>query len=514
MNYLFTVMGFPFRRWRDSAGNALPVPHTQCQENHLQLYAIAALLALFALSCGQNSPESDAAGPGERQLESPDIQIQIQGTPAGTAYLIGSFADQNYRADSAQIDAAGAFRFQREEPYKPGLYYAFYSNNGAFQVMIDADQTFSMAANAADVVGSMQVSGSLDNELLYKNLQYEAMMQPRFQAAAQKMQGAAVGSPAYLQAKAEQDELIAQRKAHLREIFDSHPDAFFTKFKTAGQNPDVHDIRKPDGTEDTTAQVYRYRTEFWDNVDFSDERLLSTPVIFNKLKRYMNDLTPQHPDSINKAASFLVDKVLDYPEYFKFFANWIVLQYEPTKTTLMDPEAVFVHMAQNYFTYDRAFWSDSAEIYAIQLRANEMAGSLVGHKAPDVQAQGPDGKTYAISAIKSPYVIVYMFNPDCEHCQEQSPQLVQFYRQWKNQGVEVFGIGVDTNMEDWKAYLKKTGMDAWPNVFDATNKAIYGKYYVDITPEIYVLNPERTIIAKNLKVNQIAEVIERDRRGR
>ena len=51
-------------------------------------------------------------------------------------------------------------------------------------------------------------------------------------------------------------------------------------------------------------------------------------------------------------------------------------------------------------------------------------------------------------------------------------------------------------------------------MFDPTNKAIYGKYFVDVTPEIYVLNPGRTIIAKNLKVHQIAEVIERDMRKR
>ena len=120
---------------------------------------------------------------------------------------------------------------------------------------------------------------------------------------------------------------------------------------------------------------------------------------------------------------------------------------------------------------------------------------------------------YSLYDIKAPYVVVYMFNPDCEHCQEQSPKLVQFYKEWKNKGVEVFTIGVDTNAEEWKAYLKKVGMDAFAaNVFDPTNKAIYGKYFVDITPEIYVLNPERTIIAKNLKVNQIGEVVERDMR--
>ncbi len=478
-------------------------------------YFSLALLALLTLACGQQASESSSATQGERQLESPDIQVQIQGAPAGTAYLIGTFVDQTYRTDSTQIDATGSFRFKREEPYRPGLYYVFFTNTSAFQMMVDADQTFSITANAANVVGTMQVAGSLDNELLYKNLKFEAEMQPKFQAVARKMQGLPESSPQYQQAKAEQDALVAQRKAHLQEIFDNHPDAFFTKFKTAGQNPDIRDIRKPDGTIDTTAQVYFYRTEFWDNVDFSDERLLYTPVIFNKLKRYMKELTPQHPDSLNQAASFLVDKVLGHPEYFKFFANWIVLQYEPTKTELMDPEAVFVHMAQNYFTYDRAFWSDSAEIYAIQLRANEMAGSLVGHKGPNVTASGPDGKTYSLYDIKAPYVVVYLFNPDCEHCQEQSPRLVQFHRQWKNQGVEVFAIGVDTNTEEWKAYIKKTGMDAFAaNVFDPTNRAIYGKYFVDITPEIYVLNPDRTIIAKNLKVHQIGEVIERDRSRR
>lgn len=478
-------------------------------------YFFPALLALAAMACGQQAPGFSSATTGERQLESPDIQIQIQGAPAGMAYLIGSFTGQNYRADSTQIDAAGSFRFQRQEPYKPGLYYVFYTNSSAFQMMVDADQKFSMSADAADLVGSMQVEGSLDNELLYKNLKFEAEMQPKFQSAARKMQGLPESSPQYRQGKAEQDALLAQRKAHLQEIFDSYPGALFTKFKTAGQNPDVRDIRKPDGSIDTTAQVYAYRTEFWDNVDFNDERLLYTPVIFNKLKRYMKELTPQHPDSLNKAASFLVDKVLEYPEYFKFFANWIVLQYEPTKTELMDPEAVFVHMAQNYFTYDRAFWSDSAEVYAIQLRANEMAGSLVGHKAPDVTAAGPDGMMHSLYDIKAPYIVVYMFNPDCEHCQEQSPKLVQFQKQWRNQGVEVFAIGVDTTPEEWKAYIKKVGMDAFAaNVFDPTNRAIYGKYYVDITPEIYVLNPGRTIIAKNLKVHQIGEVVERDRSRR
>lgn len=53
-------------------------------------------------------------------------------------------------------------------------------------------------------------------------------------------------------------------------------------------------------------------------------------------------------------------------------------------------------------------------------------------------------------------------------------------------------------------------MQDWVNVRDPSNVSIYAKYFVDITPEIYILNKDRTIIGKNLKVEQIATIINRD----
>ena len=96
---------------------------------------------------------------------------------------------------------------------------------------------------------------------------------------------------------------------------------------------------------------------------------------------------------------------------------------------------------------------------------------------------------------------------------EQTPKLVNFYREWKNKGVDVYGIALDTDQKEWTDYIKKTGM-SWTNVFDPSNRSIYGKYYVDVTPEIYVIGPDRKIIAKNIKVNQIEEVIRRDKEQR
>lgn len=441
--------------------------------------------------------------------EAPHIEIQVQGMSIGKAYLIGTLGEQNFLLDSASIAPGGTMVFQRSEAYPAGLVYVQLPDKTYFPFLVDQDQTFSLTTKAGDLMTAMQVAGSLDNQLFYQSLHFETSLEPQFQEVARQLKNQTPGTPAYQDLKNRQNQLIAERNRFLQTIFDQHPDIFFTIFKKAGQNPEVAEVYRPDGSLDVEKQVYLYRSQFWNGVNFNDERLLRTPVIINKLKRYITELTPQHPDSIKQAAAALIDQAPDKSAYFQFFANWIALHYEPTKTTLMDPEAVYVFMVQNYFTQKRAIWADSLQIVALQMRAREMASSLVGSKGPDVTAKDPNGQLQSTSAIKSPYLIVYLYNPTCDHCIEETPKLVQFYREWKDKGVEVYAIAVGTDDQEWKDFIARNGM-LWINMFDPTNRAVYAKYYVDNTPEIYVLNPERTIIAKNLKVHQIEEVIRRD----
>ncbi len=473
-------------------------------------YLLILSLTFFFLAC--ETSQANQAGvktEPEEKAESPNIEIQVEGLAAGKSYLIGIFTDQQYRIDSAQIDAVGRMVYSREEPYPEGFYIAWMPNNETIQMLVDKDQTFSMKTRSGAILSSMVVEGNLDNELLYKNLNFQNAQQPKFNAIAQQLKTVTEGSNEYNALKDQEKQLLAERKTHLDEIFNNHPKSLFTSFKKAGQNPEVRDVRKPDGTLDNATQVYLYRSEFWNDVDFSDKRLLYTPVIANKLNRYISELTVQNQDSIIKSAKILIDQVLDYPEYFKYFANAITLKYEPTKTTLMDPEAVYVFMVQNYFTHERAFWSDSIEITALQTRAYEMSGSLLGKQGPDVKTKDINGQVRSIYELKAPYIVIFMFNPDCDHCQEEAPELVRFYQEWKNKGVDVFTIALDTEEAEWRRFIKSSGLPGI-HVFDPTNKSIYGKYFVDNTPEVYVLNPDRKIIGKNLKINQVPIVIERD----
>lgn len=441
-----------------------------------------------------------------------DVTLEISGMPTGTYFLMGIITDQYFLVDSTS-QKGGVLKFAKNEPLAPGLYYALYPDRStAIQMIIDNDQEFKLSTTDGDIVGSMKVEGSIDNQLFYEALRYENEIQPEFNRIGAAFEGLQIGS-------AEHDALIAEHKAlsdqkvkFLSSLFKKAPSSLFTAFKEAGQTPNIAYHFDPNGSL-STEYLVQLRSNYWTNTNFEDERLLRTPVIANKLKRYFGNIMPQQPDSIKHYTDMLVSQVPLNSEYYKYFVNWVTLEYEPTKTTLMDAEAIFVHMIQNYFTKEKAFWQDSVETYGLQMRAYEMGNSLVGQKGPDVLAKGIDGKTYSIGDIKSDYIIVYMWNPDCEHCAEQTPKLVNLYSQLKSQGVEVFSIAVNTEDDKWRSAVANYGMP-WINVFDPTNKAIYAKYYVDNTPELYILNPERTIIGKNLKVNQIMTIIDRDKEKR
>lgn len=449
----------------------------------------------------------------ERQLaEPPDMTFQVSGFTDGEAILIGLFTEQQFRISGAPIDANGTVHFKQEQPFQEGLAFLMMPDQSYFQLLISEDQTFTMRTKKGNYVGAMEIEGSVDNELLYDNLRYDLKWQPKVNEANAQLKNLLPVNPEYEEVEARRDDLIAERKQHLQEKFDKHPNALFTKFKLAGQNPDVKNFTTKNGDLDTSRQLYVYRSEFWDNVDFSDERLLYTPVISNKLKRYITELTPQVADSINAATADLVEKVQDYPEYFKYVVNWVTLNYEPGKTSLMDGEGVYHFMVTNYFTYKKATWSDSFEIYSLRRRAQEMGLSLVGQDAQMIAAKDLNGNMASLADMDSPYVLVYIYNPTCEHCIEESPKLVKFYEEWKSKGVDIYAIAVDTQIEEWKQFVTENRMDQFTNVFDPTNAAIYGKYFVDITPEIYVLDPDRKIIAKNLDVEQIAAVIKKDKK--
>jgi thiol-disulfide isomerase/thioredoxin len=163
-------------------------------------------------------------------------------------------------------------------------------------------------------------------------------------------------------------------------------------------------------------------------------------------------------------------------------------------------DAVFVHMAKNYYMTGQAFWADSTTIAKISERARKLEYSLCNNTAPNLIMKDTAGVFQILHAIQKDYTIAYFWDPECGHCKKVTPKVKEFYDKFKDElDVEIYAVCTNADeKESWIKYINENNLD-WINVEDPEQKTAY-KYLYDIysTPVIYLLDKDKKIIAKRI----------------
>lgn len=437
------------------------------------------------------------------------INFQLTGYTEGSVVkLVGSFADQTFLADTARFGANGQLQFKNVEGFGEGFYYLLLPDdrNCSFFI-VNGEDNFTIRSEKSNLTLGMRAEGSLENQLYFENNQYQAALEAQYNALNQQARTAQPAEQAAL--KAQIQSLLDGREVKIAELRSQYPNALFPKFKQAGQNPKVRFTYRADGSLDSSATMRNYKADWWNGCDFTEGRLVHTPVFFNKLKKYIEEYTPQHPDSINATVDNLLTKTIANKELHKTTIGWLLSKYKPLQTKLMDGEAVYSHLVLRYMTPDIFDDIEAKDIKSTQERAQEMRSSLIGMIGQNVWGKDKNGVKRALYDFNSPIKIVYIYYTDCEHCQQETPKLREVYDQWHKRGVEIFSIGANVKeYQDWLNFEKKYGIN-WVNVMDPLLESKFNeKYFVDNTPEMYVLDKKFRIIAKNLKPEQLPELFQ------
>ena len=200
---------------------------------------------------------------------------------------------------------------------------------------------------------------------------------------------------------------------------------------------------------------------------------------------------------------------------FKFVSNWIAIQYDKPK--FMGGEKVLVHIVDKYFTDDLVFWyeDEPEQLKKIRKKVADMRPSLLGNVGKDLRCRNLEGEYESLYGLGSPVKVLFMYSYSCSHCKERAPVLVEVMKEWQSKGVEVMAFCLDPEEDKWRGFVEKYGMQDLHNVIDPDFESrYYKKYHVDITPEMYVLDQNNVIVAKDLHPNQLAPVFKRTLEGR
>ena len=101
-----------------------------------------------------------------------EIKLTIKGIKNQNVQLAYYFGDKQYIKDSAMADVSGKSVFKGEEALPGGVYIAVLPSRKYFEMIVDKEQNFSMETDTTDLIGSMKIKGSKDNELFYQYLNW------------------------------------------------------------------------------------------------------------------------------------------------------------------------------------------------------------------------------------------------------------------------------------------------------------------------------------------------------
>ncbi|MCB9345667.1 MAG: redoxin domain-containing protein [Lewinellaceae bacterium] len=442
------------------------------------------------------------------------VCLQIGGlSDTSCIYLQAIHENKKSNLDSTYLNKDGEIVFQLPTMPEPGYYNIVLPSGTELPVLLNGERNITLCTQMDYPIDNMAVEGSLENELLYNCLQYESHLGERFQNEIQELQRNRQESMDQQFVNQLRERYFVERESFYASVFARYSNTLYVKYEKANQEPAILNRIASAALLNRSDRQQMMLSHYWDNVDFHDDRLLNTPMVFDKLWQYFNKFVPDQTDVKLQAVDILMDKVADHPAYYRFFAEWLTKEYRAPFTGMMDPDALYIHMVDHYLTNERAFWADSLQVYAWNLRAEDLRASLVGMPGQDFASKAADGVSHNLFDIESPYIAIFFFHTDCEHCIETTPELVQKYRELKEQGLMVVAVSMGAEADEWKAFMEKNRMDDFVNLTDEDNNSIFKSYFVRATPEIYLLNPDRKIIGKHLSVEDIQAVMEMDKTG-
>ena len=269
--------------------------------------------------------------------------------------------------------------------------------------------------------------------------------------------------------------------------------------------------KKANGNIDSTFQLRYYRQHFFDNFDLSDDALirLPRPMYQEKVKEYLEKLFIPQPDSITKAINDLVLKAKKNQETYNYTVRSCLVLYQQPE--IMGLDEVFVNVYDKYFaTGEMDSWANGKMKQNLKEYADKIRSSMIGRTGANLIMQDVNFQPKSMYDIKAKYTILFIFNPDCGHCREETPKLVDFYNKEKTKfNLEVFAVSTDTSMKKLRDFIKEF-KTPWITVDGPRSyiKEHFSKlYHSDTTPSIYILDDKKKIIAKKLPVKQLDDFL-------
>ena len=436
------------------------------------------------------------------------IHAKVTGVVSDTCYLGHYYGQHQYIDDTLIAGPKGEILFQGKEPLPGGIYFIVTPTKKFFEFIINKEQELWLETDTADLVKNMKVKGSDENKVFYEYLNAANQNQKIYDKLKKRLDDNKDNKDSTAIIKKEIEKIDEAVKNYKIDFIKKHPETFISKVFVASRDPEIPEAPiLSNGRKDSTFTYFYFKNHYWDNIDFSDDKILRTPVFYNRINNFFNNVIVQQPDSIMVEADKLIERARANKEMFKYVVWFITYTYETSK--IMGFDAIFVHMVEKYYMTKQCTWMSETLLENITKRAMKLKPILLGKEAPPMIMQDTSLQLHSLYAINAKYTVVMFWDYECSHCKVEAPKMVEIYNTKKNDlNMEVFAVCTDTNMAEMKKFIRKNNMP-FVNVNGprALTPHFAEAYDIYSTPVIYLLDEKKIIIAKRIDVDHIEDII-------
>lgn len=437
------------------------------------------------------------------------INIQLTNCNDTIIYLAHYYGDKQYIDDTAHLDKNRNYLFEGKKILPDGMYIiAGQKKNKYFDFFITSEQHFELLCDPADITGSMRVKNSQENKLFFTYVEYLASRQKEIQPLQAKIKKYAASPDSLAQVRKQVENINIEVTGYISAFIKEHPGNLSTSFIKANTEPDIRPyLINSEGKADSSHLFEVYRDHFFDNIDFTDSRLLYTPVFTEKIKLYLDKFILQQPDSLNKACDLIIQKGSVNKDVYKYLVWYLALRYEASE--IMGFDAVFVYIVEKYYESGLTEWLYPTVKDNIMKRVKTLKPLLIGKPAPNMIMMDTTNQPVALSGVKARYTLIFFWESTCGHCKTEVPKAIKLFEDMKElYGLQVFAVSSDTSITAWKKYIRSNKM-GWINVNGnlSFTPNFHDLYDARSTPIMYLLDENKVIIAKRILSDQISEVI-------
>ena len=440
------------------------------------------------------------------------IDIKINDLQNKEIFLGYYYGDKTYVRDTTILDNNGRGTFRGDSLLGQGMYIIVMPSKNYFDILIDDDQEFSLETSTKDLISNLKIKGSEINSSFIEFQENMSGLNKKSHEIQEKLKKLDENNDSTEILKNQLNELSLEVKEYWNEITNKNKTNLLGIVVNLMKNPEIPEIEVPENIQNKDSvrwfHSYNYnRNHYLDKINFGDSRYLRTPIFHNKLEIFFTKVLIQNPDTLNKYIDKVAKLAENDEEMFQYIVRYFINTFQ--KSNIMGMDKVFVYVAEKYYLSGIVDWLDEETLQKLREQVAKLRFNLIGNIAQDMKMETLEKEYAQLHEVKSKFILVYFWEPDCGHCKKVTPKIRELYQQYNRDEFEVFAVYTQGDQEEWNEFVFEKGYDDWINVWDPYNLTNFRLFYnIYSTPTIYLLDKDKKIIAKRISHETLKNILE------